>query len=135
MDLIKIAAELFMKNATGSSDGNFDLQNVIGAFQGLLPINGGELDLASLVSMFGQNDMGALVGSFLGDGQNDPMSASQIMSMFGSDKVGNFASQLGMQPDNAADSLSSVIPKLIDQNSQGGNLSDAAGKLIGGLFG
>ncbi len=131
MDLLKMAAELFMKNA----DGDFDLQKVISAFQGLMPTEGGELDLTSLISQFAQNDMGGLMNSFLGDGANDNMDAKQIMSIFGQDKVSKFAEDVGTRPVDAADTLSNIIPQLIDQNSQGGALGGMANKLMGGLLG
>lgn len=131
MDLIKMAAELFMKNANG----DFDLAKVISAFQELMPTDGGEIDLTTLISKFAQNDMSGLMNSFLGDGANDNMNAQQILSIFGQDKIGSFADKVGVGSDEAASTLSDIIPQLIDQNSQGGALGGIAGQLMGGLLG
>lgn len=136
MDLLKQAAEMFLGDK--NSDSGLDIQTIISALQGLLPTDGGSLDITALVSQFTQNDMGSLVQSFLGDGGNAPMDASGILSMFGENKVDSFASQLGMDKGNAASALSNIIPNLIDKNSSGGALGGIAegvvGNLVGGLF-
>lgn len=131
-DLIKLAAELFLKQLTNGQ--GLNLQTVMSAMQGLLPTENGQLNMGALVSQFSQGGMDNLVQSFLGDGNNMNMSAAQVMSIFGADRMGQFASSLNMEPNNAADALSNVIPDLIDQNSQGGDLAGIAGQLMGGLF-
>ena len=131
-NLIKMAAELFMKHMNGG--GNVDLAQIMSAMQGLLPTEQGQLNMGALVAQFSQGGMDNMIQSFLGDGDNMNMSATQIMSVFGNDKINNFASKLNMEPNNAADTLSDIIPKLIDQNSQGGALGGMAAQLMGGLF-
>lgn len=131
-NLIKMAAELFMKHMSGGQ--NLDLAQVMKAFQGLLPTEQGQLNMGALVAQFSQGGMDNLVQSFLGDGQNMNMTATQIMSILGGDNVSNFAQQLNMEPNNAADTLSDVLPQLIDQNSQGGALGNLASGLMGSFF-
>ena len=131
-NLIKMAAELFMKHMSG--DQNLDLAQVMKAFQGLLPMEQGQLNMGALVAQFSQGGMDNLVQSFLGDGQNMNMTATQIMSVLGGDNVGNFAQELNMEPNNAADTLSEVIPQLIDKNSQGGALGSLASNIMGSFF-
>ncbi len=121
-----------MKHMGGEN--NTDLQQIITAIQGLLPTENGQVNMGALIAQFSGGGMDNLVQSFLGDGENMNMTASQIMSVFGGDQINNFASQVNMQPNNAADTLSDILPKLIDKNSQGGALGGMATQLMGSLF-
>ena len=78
--------------------------------------------------------LASLAASFLGDGDNEPMSASNLLGMLGDSKVQDFASQLNLDKDQAAEGLSNMIPDLINQNSQGGSLlKSVGGSLLSGL--
>lgn len=123
MSLVDMAAKIFMSQM-GSKGGNMDLGNVVGALKGLLPTSGGDLDLGAIVGQFmGQGGgLASLAQSWLGNGANDSISASQIMGMLGESKVSDFANNLGIDKDTAASGLSDMIPQLIDKSSEGGNL-------------
>ncbi len=133
MSLLKTLAELFLKDL-GSQGSSLDLNSVIGAMQKLLPTAGGEVNLAQLVSMFTQQGGGlaSMAASWLGDGGNQAISASQIMSVLGQSNVAGFASQLGLDTDTAAQGLADILPGAIDKNSAGGSfLSGAASSVLG----
>jgi uncharacterized protein YidB (DUF937 family) len=124
MDLIKLGTEIIMKKL-GSHSNASDIST---ALMGLLGGTDGKIDLAALVSQFTQNsDLMGLASSWLGDGQNQTLSSDQLISALGSDKISHFASQLGISQGEAADTLSSTLPQLIDNCSRGGNLLDMAG--------
>ncbi len=134
MDLIQVAAKMFMDKVGG---GNLDISSVVSGLQKLLPTQGGELDIGSLVSQFTSQGGGlaTVAASWLGDGGNDSISASTILDVLGSGKVADFASGLGISSEAAAGGLADVIPGLIDKSSQGGSLLEGAGKsLLGSLF-
>lgn len=124
MDLIKLGTELLMKKLGGSVDGN----SISTALSGLLGGSDGNINLSGLISQFAQSgDLMSLANSWLGDGNNQSISADQIMSVLGSDKIGNFAAQLGISQSDAADSLADTLPQMIDAGSSGGSLLDMAG--------
>lgn len=128
MDLMKIATQLLMSKL--SSGGNSSLsEGVIGAaLSNLLPTNsGGDLDLGGLLGQLNGGGLASMAASWLGDGSNDNMSASQVTSMFGESKVNDFANALGVDKDTASNGLSDIIPSLIDSNSKGGSLLDSVG--------
>lgn len=129
MDIIKIATQLVMQQFHGKSDASeSQVQSALG---GLL---GGDFNIGDLVNKFASN--GGLTNqlqSWLGDGGNDGISASNIMDVLGGDKVSNFASQLGISGEEAAGGLADVIPELIDKSSSGGNLLDSVGGLGGAM--
>lgn len=109
------------------------------ALGGLLAADGGQGGLGGLVEKFNQAGLGAVVASWIGNGQNLPISADQIASILGSDAVANVARQLGIDPAQAAGQLSKMLPGLIDQLTPNGAVPQGglgnAGDLMGMLGG
>ncbi len=129
MDLMKIAAEIFLSKIGGSK--NLDEGNVMSALMKLLPTNGSGLDIAALIQQFTEGGAGeglaSMVGSWLGDGDNSSMSISQVLSIFGQGKIQDFAQSLHLDTDTASKGLSDMLPELIDKSSTGGSLLDSLG--------
>ncbi len=130
MEILKIAAQLLM-NHLGKLDLNEN--SVVNALAKLLPTNGGDLDISGLLSKFSGGGLGALASSWLGDGDNSSILPNQILSIFGDNKVDEFANDLNIDKNAATKGLASIIPDLIDMKSQGGSLLDNLGG-IGKLF-
>ena len=115
------------------------LTSVLG---GLLADNGEMGGLGGLVEKFKQAGMADQVNSWIGNGQNLPISAEQISQILGSDVVRNIAAKLGIDPDQAAQQLSAMLPGLIDKLTPHGeapagglgNSNDLMG-MLGGLLG
>lgn len=131
MDLMKLGTELIMNKLGGNTDEN----GTMSALSGLLGGSDGGLDLGSLVSSMTESSggLGGLVSSWLGDGDNDAISGSQIKDLFGGDKVAEFAGKLGVDEDSAADSLAEAVPQMVDKGSSGGSLLDAVGGIGGAI--
>jgi uncharacterized protein YidB (DUF937 family) len=95
--------------------------------------------LGSLVSLFQEKGAGDLMSSWVGTGQNMPISADQLTSILGSDKIGAIASQLGMSQGDASGALANLLPQVIDKLTPDGQMpqGDVSGQLsglLGGLF-
>ncbi|MGE5235152.1 MAG: YidB family protein [Acidobacteriota bacterium] len=101
-----------------------------GALQALAGGSGGSL--AGLVSAFEQNGLGQIVKSWVGTGQNLPISAQQIQQVLGSDRLQGLASQFGLTTQAAGAKLADLLPTLIDRLTPDGNLP-TGGDLLGGL--
>lgn len=128
MDLMQIGTQL-LKNKLGNS-GNSD--SIAGALEGLLGGTGGNLDIGSLVStMMNKGNLQGIVGSWLGDGDNEAISGDQIEEVVGTEKIAEFASQLGVDKGTAAQGLAESIPQMVDKGSSGGSLLDAVGGISG----
>jgi uncharacterized protein YidB (DUF937 family) len=131
MDIIALATKLLNDNLGLS----LDSATVSSALSGLIGDGQGGIDLAGLAAKMSQNgDLGALVGSWLGDGANAAISAETITSLFGQGDLNQFASQLGVNPETATQGLAETLPQLMDKASSGGNLLDSVGG-VGGLMG
>lgn len=128
MDLMKIATQLLMGRLSAEGNSNIS-ENLIGAaLSNLLPTqSSGDLDLGALLGQLNGGGLASLAASWLGDGNNAAMSSNQITDLFGESKINDFASQLGLDSNTASNSLSDIIPALIDSNSKGGSLLDAVG--------
>ncbi len=118
--------------------GNTNESGIASALSSLLGGGGntdGGLDLGSLVSGMMKNGGGLenIVSSWLGTGDNEAISGSQIKDILGGDKVAEFANQLGVDEDSAADSLAEAVPQMVDKASPEGSLLDAVGGIDGAL--
>lgn len=95
-----------------------------------LSSHGKGFDLTEIVSKFQRSggNVARKTKSWLGDGPNDAISASEIEAALGSHKVAAFARQLGMDRNEASEKLAQILPELIDKSSQGGYLINSVGK-------
>lgn len=131
MDLAKLATQLFANKLGGNCDENA----ASSALSGLLG-GGDSINLGDIVGQLqnGGGDLASMAKSWLGDGDNMPISASQVTELLGADQVKDFAQKLGVGQEEASGSLSDMLPNLIDKSSKGGSLLDSLGGL-GGLAG
>jgi uncharacterized protein YidB (DUF937 family) len=104
---------------------------------------GGLGGLGGLVEQFSRAGMGDIAKSWVGTGQNLPISAEQLSQVLGGDRIGAMAGQLGMSQGDLLGQLSKMLPQVVDkltpqgQIPQGdiGGMGDQLGSLLGGLLG
>jgi uncharacterized protein YidB (DUF937 family) len=122
----------------GQQGGGNPMMDIVG---GLLSNDGGQGGLGGLVEKFSQAGAGDLIQSWIGKGENLPISPEMLQNILGSDAVAGMASKLGVDPSQAAGQLSEMLPGLIDKLTPGGEapagglggLGDMAG-MLGGLL-
>jgi len=134
-DLLKLGAQAFMNSrGSGTAGSNLDMGSLISALSGLSGAQqGGGLDISSLMSGMQGGDMGDMLQSWLGDGQNQAISGGQVSNLLGSDKISAFASQLGLSEDEAIGGLQDAMPQMLDKASSGGSILDSLGGVSGAL--
>ncbi len=84
--------------------------------------SGEGLDIAGIAEKLKEGGLGDQLSSWLGDGENESVSADQLTNALGADKIGEMASKLGVDSGAAAETLSQAMPSLLDKLSSGGNL-------------
>jgi uncharacterized protein YidB (DUF937 family) len=84
------------------------------ALASLFANDGGQGGLGGLVSKFERAGMGDVIGSWIGKGENKPVSEGQLGNVLGSDVVSNIAQKLGVNVGTALPVLALLLPKLID---------------------
>ncbi|MES2423991.1 MAG: YidB family protein [Pseudomonadota bacterium] len=124
--------------AMGQMQQQGGLASVLG---GLLSNDGAQGGLGGLTEKFNQAGMGDVIRSWIGNGQNLPISAEQLQSVLGSDTVRQIAAQLGVDPQQAAAQLAGLLPGVVDQlTPQGAAPADGLGSggdlfsMLGGLL-
>jgi uncharacterized protein YidB (DUF937 family) len=87
----------------------------------LIQQNGG---LPGIISKLQNGGLAQQVGSWVGTGQNAPVSGSQLQEVLGSGSIGQIAQQLGMSHGDASSGLAQVLPQLIDHLTPHGEVGD-----------
>lgn len=130
MDIMKLATQVLASKLGNSADTNDDmLQSVIGSLLG--GSTGQGIDLGDIVGQLQGGGLANLAESWLGDGDNDEISTSQIESLLGSEKLQQAASQLGANQNDLMEGLKQLLPQVVDKSSSGGSLLDSVGGLSG----
>ena len=116
----------------GGAQGSGLLQLLMGLINN--PQTGG---LQGLIAAFQDKGLGDLVSSWVGTGQNLPISPEQLQSVLGSGQIGQIAQQLGLSSQEVSGQLSALLPQVIDgitpngQVPEGDAMQNALGMLSG----
>jgi uncharacterized protein YidB (DUF937 family) len=92
---------------------------MVSVVNGLIQQHGG---VQGIVSQLQQQGLGATVQSWISNGPNQPISASQIHQALGSETVSAIAAKLGMNPQDLAQKLSQALPQIIDKLTPNGTV-------------
>lgn len=120
-----------LTGSTGSGSTNPLMQIVMqmlankgggGAGGGALESMGG---LSGIINAFQQGGLGHIADSWVGTGENLPVSPDQLTQVLGADKIGQIASQLGMSQGDAAGGLAKILPELINHITPNGQMPDS----------
>ena len=95
----------------------------------------GGAGLGVLMNSLQNAGMGEQLKSWIGTGENMPISGDQLTSALGSDKISEIASQLGMGHGDVAGGLASMLPQIIDKLSPNGQLPGDHNQLQDALAG
>lgn len=83
----------------------------VGGFQGL-------------INKFKNNELGDLVSSWVGTGENLPISADQIVNALGNEKIRAIASKLGISETDVSNGLAALLPQFIDRLTPDGEVPE-----------
>lgn len=128
MGLLDDAMKAAGSVTSGMSDDHANMAN--GVLQMLSSQSGG---LGGLVQAFQSKGLGDVVSSWVGTGQNLPVSGEQIQSVLGSDTVQQLAAKVGISPDKAQSALATVLPLVVDHLTPNGAVPEGGGLLSQGL--
>ena len=78
--------------------------------------------LGSLIQSFERMGLGHVISSWVGTGQNLPISPEQLQQVLGQDQIGQIAQSLGLKPDQIATQLSQLLPHVVDQVTPSGQV-------------
>jgi uncharacterized protein YidB (DUF937 family) len=130
MDLLQMGAQILTQQLGGNANtSSSSLQNILGSLIG----DGDSLNIGSLMEKMqgGGGGLAEIAQSWLGDGDNAAISASQLRDVIDTDQLNKSAAELGTDQDSLMDMLTQAIPQMVDSGSQGGSLLDSLGGLDG----
>lgn len=101
--------------------------------------------IGGLLNNFNKAGLGDVMKSWIGTGQNMPVTPAQVTQAIGPGQLSQIAAQLGIDPAHAGGLLSQVLPHVVDQltpqgqvppqaQQQGDLLNAALGAITGKLF-
>jgi uncharacterized protein YidB (DUF937 family) len=67
--------------------------------------------------------LGPEADSWVGTGQNQPITGAQVRRVIGENEVAGIARAAGASPDDAAEGIAQLLPGLVDVASPGGKLA------------
>ena len=108
---------------SGKSDASGQAAPLIGILSGLLAQSGG---LQGLASKFSQSGQGDAFSSWVGMGENQPVSTNQVQEALGSDQVRALAAKMGVDPNLASQFLAEYLPKIVDKLTPAGKVDPTA---------
>ncbi len=114
---------------------------IVGILEQVLAAKGGENQgVAGIISRFENAGLGQHVQSWVGTGENVPLSGDQVGQAFSREEIESWAQQAGTTPDTMRGVLAEALPHMVDHLTPGGQvpaqtgLSDLSG-LIGRFLG
>ena len=88
--------------------------------------NGSQGGLSAIVAKLQQAGLGDQVKSWLGNGQNLPITADQLHQVLGSDVVKQLAAKYNIPVDQISEILAKQLPTAVDHASPDGKLPHTA---------
>jgi len=134
-DLLKIGASM-IQNDSQESTTNLSTDLISSALGSLLGSKDGGIDLSSILGNLSNGNLGEVVASWIGNGENKPIDPEATTELLGEDRIEEFAQKLGVDVETAKNSLSEVLPNLVDKatNEDSSLASDLLEK-VGGVDG
>ena len=108
---------------SGKTDASGQAAPLIGVLSGLLAQSGG---LQGLASKFAQSGQGNAFQSWVGVGENQPVSSGEVQNALGSEQVSAIATRMGVDPAVASNFLAEYLPKIVDKLTPAGKIDPAA---------
>jgi uncharacterized protein YidB (DUF937 family) len=83
--------------------------------------------LSGLIAKFQQGGLGEVVTSWVGTGQNQPVSPEQLQSALGDDTVDHLAESSGQDRASVLTNLSALLPTVVDHATPSGEVQQNQG--------
>lgn len=80
--------------------------------------------ISGLQQMFQQKGLGALVSSWIGTGQNLPISSDQLQSVLHAGALEQVAGKAGIDPNQLTSLMSTLLPNVVDKLTPNGEVPE-----------
>lgn len=108
-------------------------ENVTGGLDIISALLEQENGVSGLIEKFQASDLAETVESWIGTGENLPISSEQIQTVLGDERIQALAEKLGINTSTVAGTLASLLPQAIDKLTPNGEVSETGDLLQQGL--
>ncbi|WP_394166144.1 YidB family protein [Photobacterium piscicola] len=122
VEIIRLGAQFF--NQSRANTQSTDENSIFVVLSSLLGGNeqGQHVDLQAFIKTLHQSNLSHIANSWLSNDMNATLSAANITTLFGAQKLTTLASQLHMEEPDLIIGLQDALPTMIDQASPGGDI-------------
>lgn len=125
MGILDVLSNLFSSPAAKGIEGQLE-STVIPVVLSEVLGQGNQGGLSAIVAKLQQAGLGDQVKSWIGNGQNIPITADQLQQVLGSEKVRQLATRFNIPVDQLSKILAQQLPTVVDHASPNGNLPHTA---------
>ncbi|WP_406366876.1 YidB family protein [Streptomyces sp. NBC_00645] len=111
---------------SGASGGGNILGALLGALGGSGASGNGGNPLGGLLEMLTKSGLADQAQSWVGTGENKPVSGEQIAGALPDETLRKAAEQNGVSPEQAADQIARTLPQAVDKLTPGGEMPAGA---------
>jgi len=104
----------------GKSEGSSEEKNIIDSAMDLFKSGG----LNNMLKSFENNGLGNIISSWIGKGENLPVSGDQIKKTVDSSFIQDIAKKLGLSEDKASEKIANILPGLVDKVTPDGKIPE-----------
>ena len=108
-----------LSDVTSKLGGKQGQEGGLASLEKLVSSSGG---LQGLTSKLASNGLGQQVQSWVGHGQNQPVSGSQIQGAMDPGQVHSMAKQAGMSDEETCEHVAQALPEMVDQATPQGQM-------------
>ena len=94
--------------------------------------NGG---LSGILDKFKEGGLAEQAASWVGKGENLPISAEQISSVLGNGAIADMAAKFGISPETLSAQIAQHLPTVIDKMTPNGTVEGESGNLLSTILG
>jgi uncharacterized protein YidB (DUF937 family) len=81
--------------------------------------------ISGLQRIFQEKGLGGIVSSWIGTGQNLPISTDQLNNVLHCDALNQIASKFGLDPNMLQSAMTQLLPHVVDQMTPNGHVAAA----------
>lgn len=91
--------------------------------------------LDGVLEKFNQAGLGNLVASWVGKGENMPISPNQITEVLGGTNIADMAAKFGLTPEMLSAQIAEHLPNVVDKMTPDGKVEANSGDLLSTVLG
>lgn len=91
--------------------------------------------LEGVLEKFNQAGLGNLVASWVGKGENMPLSPNQITEVLGGTAIADMAAKFGLTPEMLSAQIAEHLPNVVDKMTPDGKVEANSGDLLSTVLG